>query len=268
MENIVGIRFESCGKVYAFKADGLELKRGEAVVVESELGMSIGRVVYESYSHPEHERDFKPVLRRATDDDIRQQADNASIKGEAFDFCIERIKARGLPMKLVATDATLDRKRMIFYFVAEGRIDFRELVKDLAARFRTRIELRQIGVRDAARMVGGIGLCGMDFCCRRFLVSFEPISIKMAKRQELALNASKLSGLCGRLMCCLGYERGKEGPAVEAPEEKAPAAIIEAAPPQAPQAAPAKAEPPKEEGQPQQPRSKHKKRRWGKPKKK
>lgn len=234
MENAaVGIRFEPCGKIYCFRSEGLELRKGESVVVESELGLGIGRVVTEDYSVEDTEKQIKPVLRKATDEDFRQRDENGALRLEAFGFCIERIRARGLPMKLVGTDVTLDRKRIIFYFVADNRIDFRELVKDLAARFKTRIELRQIGVRDAARMVGGIGLCGRDLCCRRFLTSFEPISIKMAKQQDLSLNASKLSGLCGRLMCCLSYEREKEPPAerealkeepsVSAPKTETPA---------------------------------------------
>jgi hypothetical protein len=132
--------------------------------------------------------------------------ENKKLEKEARDFCVERVMARGLQMKLVGAEATLDRKRIIFYFTADGRIDFRELVKDLAARFKTRIEMRQIGVRDEARLIGGLGVCGRELCCNTFLTSFEPVSIKMAKKQELVLNVGKLSGLCGRLMCCLRYE--------------------------------------------------------------
>ncbi len=206
VHGIVGIRFEPCGKVYCFKANGLGLRRGERVVVESDLGVSIGRVVIEDFTEQNPEKELKPVLRRVNEEDLRKEQENNELKKEAFAFCNERIMARGLSMKLLGTDATLDRRRIIFFFAAETRIDFRELVKDLAAKFRTRIELRQVGVRDAARIAGGIGICGRELCCRRFLTSFEPISIKMAKKQELALNTSKLSGICGRLMCCLGYE--------------------------------------------------------------
>jgi cell fate regulator YaaT (PSP1 superfamily) len=250
--DVVGIKFDSSGKVYGFKSDGLELKKGELVVVESDLGISIGRVIALDYGVGSPGRQLRPVLRRATSEDLRQDDENRELKLEAHDFCKERIMARGLPMKLVSTEVTLDRKRIIFYFVAETRIDFRELVKDLAARFRTRIELRQIGVRDEAKIVGGLGICGRDLCCRSFLTSFAPISIKMAKQQELVLNTCKLSGVCGRLMCCLGYEFGKEPPAegraAAEPEEKpvearepaeAPKAAVEAAGPGAGQAEPA-----------------------------
>jgi cell fate regulator YaaT (PSP1 superfamily) len=204
--SVVGIRFERCGKVYCFKGNGLELKRGERVVVESDLGVSIGRVVIEDNTRDARGKELKSVLRRVSDDDLKKEVDNISLKKETLDFCNERIMARGLAMKLLGTDVTLDRKRIVFFFTADTRIDFRELVKDLAAKFRTRIELRQVGVRDAARITGGLGVCGRELCCRQFLTSFLPISIKMAKKQELALNTSKLSGICGRLMCCLGYE--------------------------------------------------------------
>lgn|GEM_PF-340723 len=203
---VIGIRFESCGKIYCFKGNGMGLKVGERVVVESDLGTSIGRVVVEDEIPKDSEKELKPVLRRVTEEDLRKEQDNRQLEKEAFDFCNERIMARGLAMKLLGTGVTLDRKRIVFFFAAETRIDFRELVKDLAAKFRTRIELRQVGVRDAARITGGLGICGRELCCRRFLTSFLPISIKMAKQQELALNTSKLSGVCGRLMCCLGYE--------------------------------------------------------------
>ena len=206
MSDVVGIRFKTCGKIYDFEVNGLEVKRGEAVVVESELGLSIGNVVVERHTLESAMKELKKVLRKATEDDFKQKTDNEGLEGEARAYCLERIMARGLPMKLVCTEVTLDRKRIIFYFAADGRIDFRELVKDLAAKFKTRIEMRQIGVRDEAKIVGGLGICGRELCCRTFLTSFEPISIKMAKSQELVLNANKLSGVCGRLMCCLSYE--------------------------------------------------------------
>ncbi len=208
MPEVVGIRFKSCGKIYDFEANGSgeELKRGDRVVVESELGLSIGNVVIEKHIIENPAKELRKILRKATDEDLKQKTDNVAFEKEARDYCLERIMARGLPMKLVATEATLDKKRIIFYFTADGRIDFREIVKDLAAKFKTRIEMRQIGVRDEAKIVGGFGLCGRELCCKTFLTSFEPISIKMAKQQELVLNMSKLSGICGRLMCCLGYE--------------------------------------------------------------
>ncbi len=208
MPEVVGIRFKSCGKIYDFEANGSgeELKRGDLVVVESELGLSIGNVVIEKHIIENPAKELRKILRKATDEDLKQKTDNVAFEKEARDYCLERIMARGLPMKLVATEATLDKKRIIFYFTADGRIDFREIVKDLAAKFKTRIEMRQIGVRDEAKIVGGFGLCGRELCCKTFLTSFEPISIKMAKQQELVLNMSKLSGICGRLMCCLGYE--------------------------------------------------------------
>jgi cell fate regulator YaaT (PSP1 superfamily) len=235
MPDVVGIRFKSCGKIYDFEVDGIELRKGDAVVVESELGLSIGNVVIERHAVEGSSKELKKVLRRAAEDDLRQKTDNEGLEAEARAYCLERIMARGLPMKLICTEVTLDRKRIIFYFAAEGRIDFRELVKDLAAKFKTRIEMRQIGVRDEAKMLGGLGVCGRELCCKKFLTTFEPISIKMAKSQELVLNANKLSGVCGRLMCCLSYEynegedeapRRRETVAAahaneEAPEEKA-----------------------------------------------
>ncbi len=211
MPNIIGIRFKNCGKIYNFEANGLEIAKGDRVIVESEFGLSIGQVITDSVSHDVPEKDLKKVLRLATEEDIRHKRENEKFERDARSFCNERIMARGLPMKLVCSEVTLDRKRIVFYFTADGRIDFRELVKDLAAKFKTRIEMRQIGVRDKAKMVGGLGLCGKELCCKLFLTSFEPISIKMAKQQELVLNTGKLSGICGRLMCCLGYEYNEGG---------------------------------------------------------
>lgn len=204
MPDAVGVRFRPCGKIYDFEVNGIPVKKGDLVVVESEMGLSIGTVVIDR--HETQGRELKKVIRLATEDDLKQKEENDRLSEEYRNFCLERIMARGLPMKLICAEATLDRKRIIFYFVSEGRVDFRELVKDLAARFRTRIEMRQIGVRDETKMIGGIGICGREVCCRTFLTSFEPVSIKMVKEQELVLNTSKLSGLCGRLMCCLGYE--------------------------------------------------------------
>lgn len=206
MPDIVGIRFKPCGKIYDFEVNGMELKEGDSVVVESDFGLSIGMVIKGRCSIKSPERDYKKVLRIVTEEDLRAQEANKGVEKDARAFCLERIMARGLPMKLVGAEATLDRKRIIFYFTADGRIDFRELVKDLAAKFKTRIEMRQIGVRDEAKLIGGIGICGRQLCCNTFLSSFDPVSIKMAKRQELVLNVGKLSGLCSRLMCCLRYE--------------------------------------------------------------
>lgn len=204
MPDAVGVRFRPCGKIYDFEVNGIPVKKGDLVVVESELGLSIGTVVVDR--HEISEKELKKVIRLATEEDLRQKEENNRHNEEYRAFCLERIMARGLPMKLICAETTLDRKRIIFYFVSEGRIDFRELVKDLAAKFRTRIEMRQIGVRDETKMIGGLGICGREVCCRTFLTSFEPVSIKMVKEQEIVLNTSKLSGLCGRLMCCLAYE--------------------------------------------------------------
>lgn len=206
MPDVFGVRFKPCGKIYDFEVDSIEVHKGDLVVVESELGLNIGNVVTERHTVEDHEKNLKKIIRTATEEDLIQKQENINLEIEARDNCLERIMARGLPMKLICTEATLDRKRIIFYFTAEKRIDFRELVKDLASRFKTRIEMRQIGVRDGARIIGSLGICGRELCCTKFLTSFEPISIKMAKKQELVLNTGKLSGACGRLMCCLGFE--------------------------------------------------------------
>lgn len=206
MPEVIGIRFKSCGRIYDFEVNGIEVSKGDLVVVESELGLNVGSVVVEKHTIEEQERKIKKVIRKATEEDIEQREENKNLEMQAMNNCLERIMARGLPMKLVKTEVTLDRRRIIFYFTAEKRIDFRELVKDLAAKFKTRIEMRQIGVRDEAKIIGSFGICGREICCSKFLTSFEPISIKMAKKQELVLNTGKLSGVCGRLMCCLGFE--------------------------------------------------------------
>ncbi len=217
MPDVIGIRFKDCGKIYDFEVNGsgAEFKKGDCVVVESDLGLSIGSVIIGRRTVETSARELRKVLRKATAEDFKQKQDNEAFEKEAKDYCIERIMARGLPMKLVFTESTLDKKRIVFYFTADGRIDFRELVKDLAAKFKTRIEMRQIGVRDEAKIVGGFGMCGRELCCRTFLTSFEPISIKMAKQQELVLNMSKLSGICGRLMCCLSYEISDESAEIQ-----------------------------------------------------
>lgn len=206
MPEIVGVRFKPSGKIYDFEVNGIDIKVGDEVIVESELGLTIGSVVKDRQTIEETDKNLKKIIRKATHEDLEQKIENLKLEEEAMKVCLERIMARGLPMKLISTEVTLDRKRLIFYFTAEKRIDFRELVKDLAAKFKTRIEMRQIGVRDGAKLLGSIGICGMEICCKKFLTSFEPISIKMAKKQELVLNTGKLSGICGRLMCCLGFE--------------------------------------------------------------
>lgn len=217
MPDVIGIRFKDCGKIYDFEVNGsgAEFKKGDCVVVESDLGLSIGNVIIERRTVETSARELRKVMRKATEEDFKQKQDNEAFEKEAKDYCIEMIMARGLPMKLVFTESTLDKKRIVFYFTADGRIDFRELVKDLAAKFKTRIEMRQIGVRDEAKIVGGFGMCGRELCCKTFLTSFEPISIKMAKQQELVLNMSKLSGICGRLMCCLSYEISDESAGIQ-----------------------------------------------------
>ncbi len=225
MPDVIGIRFKVCGKVYDFEVNGIEVEKGDLVVVESDLGLSIGNVIVGRHTVENPEKELKKILRKATEEDLKQKKENESLETEARNYCLERLMARGLPMKLICTEVTLDKKRFIFYFTADGRIDFRELVKDLAAKFKTRIEMRQIGVRDEAKIVGGLGICGRELCCKTFLTSFEPISIKMAKRQDLVLNASKLSGVCGRLMCCLSYEYTDE--ADEAFQDEETAAITE-----------------------------------------
>lgn len=210
---IVKIRFRPSSRLYDFDTDGIDLKPGDEVVVETEMGLSIGRVIVGPIEVEEGSiagESLKKVLRKTTEKDMEQREKNREFEKEAYEFCLERIKQRNLPMKLICTESTLDRKRVLFYFTADGRIDFRELVKDLAAKFKTRIEMRQIGVRDGAKALGGIGICGLkEVCCKTFLINFAPISIKMAKKQDLTLNPGKLSGLCGRLMCCLSYEFGE-----------------------------------------------------------
>lgn len=208
MPTVVGVTFKSAGKVYYFDPAGHSLVFGDWVIVETSRGLEIGQVVITAREVPEEDLvpPLKPVLRAATVDDLAQMGANRQQEQEAFEICQEKINEHGLPMKLIDVEYTFDRKKVIFFFTAEGRVDFRELVKDLARVFRTRIELRQIGVRDEAKMIGGMGPCGRSLCCQSFLRSFEPVSIRMAKAQDLALNPAKISGICGRLMCCLRYE--------------------------------------------------------------
>jgi len=203
---VVGIRFKSCGKVYTFEVGDLEVSPGDSVVVDSDIGLSIGRVVTPKRAVEKADAKLKKVVRTASEKDFEKVEKNKTFGDEAKAFCVEKARKLNLPMKIVTIETTLDRKRLTFYFTADGRIDFRELVRDLAAKFKTRIEMRQIGVRDEVKLLGGIGVCGRQACCRMFLTSFAPITIRMAKQQALSINQSKLSGICGRLMCCLGYE--------------------------------------------------------------
>jgi cell fate regulator YaaT (PSP1 superfamily) len=208
MVNVVGVRFKEAGKVYYFDPGELDLKPGNAVIVETARGVEFGEIVVGPKLVPDDQivAPLKKVIRVATAEDHRQVAENQKKARRAFDVGLAKIAAHGLPMKLIDVEYTFDNNKIIFYFTAEGRVDFRELVRDLASVFRTRIELRQIGVRDEAKMLGGLGPCGRSLCCATFLGDFEPVSIRMAKEQNLSLNPTKISGICGRLMCCLKYE--------------------------------------------------------------
>jgi len=205
---VVGVRFKKAGKVYFFDPDGHLLTQGDGVIVETARGIEYGQVVAGPLELEEDEMvaPLKKVIRKATDADIHQVSLNREKEGRAFQVGLEKIATHKLPMKLVGVEQTFDGNKIIFYFTAEGRIDFRELVKDLASVFRTRIELRQIGVRDEAKMIGGLGCCGRELCCSAWLSDFVSVSIRMAKDQNLSLNPTKISGICGRLMCCLKYE--------------------------------------------------------------
>lgn len=208
MYNVVGVRFKKAGKIYYFDPDGLDIETDSFVIVETARGIEYGKVVIANKQVEEEDivLPLKKVLRVATEKDRLQVIANKKAARKAFDICLKKIAEHQLEMKLIDVEYTFDRNKVIFYFTADGRVDFRELVKDLAAIFKTRIELRQIGVRDEAKMLGGIGPCGRMLCCSTFLGDFEPVSIKMAKDQNLSLNPAKISGLCGRLMCCLKYE--------------------------------------------------------------
>ena len=208
MTEVVGIRFKKAGKVYYFDPDGMKIEEGMKAVVETARGIEYGSVVKGNTMVRDEEvfQPLKKVMRIGTEEDEKQcEADRAKEK-EAFAICEEKIAKHGLDMKLVDVEMTFDHNKLIFYFTSDGRVDFRELVKELASVFRTRIELRQIGVRDEAKMLNGIGICGRCLCCSTFLGDFHPVSIKMAKEQNLSLNPTKISGICGRLMCCLKYE--------------------------------------------------------------
>lgn len=208
MEKVVGVRFRNVGKIYYFNPKNYKVKVGDHVIVETARGVEYGRVVLEPRSVKEDEvvHPLKEVLRVATKEDEDHEAENRQKEKEAFKICKKKIREHGLDMKLIDAEYTFDNNKVLFYFTADGRIDFRELVKDLASVFKTRIELRQIGVRDETKILGGIGICGRRLCCHTHLSEFVPVSIKMAKEQNLSLNPTKISGVCGRLMCCLKHE--------------------------------------------------------------
>lgn len=208
MNNIVGIRIRDKGRIYYFNPGELNLRRGDKVVVETSWGITFGTV------HSLHKigldqpcsKELKAILRKITPDDESKVDSNLKLEQEALRFCLERIAQKGINMKLVDSEYLLDASKLIFYFTADERVDFRELVKDLAHRFKARIEMRQIGVRDEARIFAGYGCCGRSFCCSTFLTEFEPVTIRMAKNQDITLNPTKISGVCGRLMCCIAFE--------------------------------------------------------------
>lgn len=233
MQLVVGIRFKKAGKIYYFDPNGWELTTEDHVIVETARGVEYGDVVVapKFVSEEDIVAPLKSVIRKSTEEDNKAVQENQENEKEAFEVCETKIEQHKLPMKLIETEITFDKSKYIFYFTADGRIDFRELVKDLASVFKTRIELRQIGVRDEAKMTGGLGICGRPLCCNAFLGDFNPVSIKMAKEQDLSLNPTKISGVCGRLMCCLQYEydfyKGankimpKQGASVMTPEGRA-----------------------------------------------
>ena len=208
MTKVIGVRFRTAGKIYYFDPTRFEIKKGDHVIVETARGVEYGTVVggIREVDDSKVVQPLKPVLRIATERDNEQEAANKGKEEEAFRICQEKIRKHGLDMKLIDAEYTFDNNKVLFYFTADGRIDFRELVKDLASVFKTRIELRQIGVRDETKILGGIGICGRRLCCHTHLSEFVPVSIKMAKEQNLSLNPTKISGVCGRLMCCLKHE--------------------------------------------------------------
>ncbi|MEE1056578.1 MAG: stage 0 sporulation family protein [Acutalibacteraceae bacterium] len=209
MTEVIGVRFKEVGKIYYFDPDSTPLKVGDYVIVETARGIECGQVAMANRNIDDKDivHPLKKMLRKANDEDLTILKENKKKEKQAFEVCEQKIAQHGLNMKLVDVEYTLDNNKILFYFTADGRVDFRSLVKDLASVFRTRIELRQIGVRDEAKMLGGIGVCGRPFCCSSFLGEFQPVSIKMAKEQGLSLSPVKISGTCGRLMCCLKYEQ-------------------------------------------------------------
>ena len=232
MAVVIGVRFKDVGKVYYFDPGEETLKKGDKVIVETARGIECGEVAMENREVAEESivRPLKKKIRKANEADLKKVKQNEKLEKNAFEICLKKIADHKLDMKLVDVEYTFDNNKILFYFTADGRVDFRELVKDLASVFRTRIELRQIGVRDEAKMLGGLGICGKPVCCSTFLGEFQPVSIKMAKEQGLSLNPVKISGTCGRLMCCLKYEQAayadllkttpKVGAIVNTPEGK------------------------------------------------
>lgn len=230
MATIVGVRFKEVGKIYYFDPNGLDPQPRDKVIVETARGTEFGEVAFGAREIAQEDitSPLKRVLRIATERDMKTLEENREKEKNAFEIGVKKIREHKLQMKLVAVEYTFDRSKILFYFTADSRVDFRELVKDLAAVFRTRIELRQIGVRDESKIVGGLGVCGRPFCCKSFLGDFQPVSVKMAKEQNLSLSPTKISGTCGRLMCCLKYEQDaydhllrvtpKNGAVVETPE--------------------------------------------------
>ena len=209
MTRIIGVRFKPTGKVYYFDPQGIEVNRGDYVIVETSRGIEYGQVMYgiKEVEDSVVTKPLKGVLRIATQEDTRKYNENKEKEKQAYKICMDKISEHGLDMKLVEVEYTFDGSKVLFYFTSDGRVDFRDLVKDLASVFKTRIELRQIGVRDESKVLGSIGVCGRNLCCSEFLGEFVPVSIKMAKEQGLSLNPTKISGACGRLMCCLKYEQ-------------------------------------------------------------
>lgn len=209
MTEIISVKFKENGRAYSFDPAGIKAEQGEYVIVETQNGTEIGTVGAANHEVAKDAivKPLKKVIRKATEKDMARREDNKRKEKEAFGICEELILAHKLDMKLVEVEYSFDANKIVFFFTSDGRVDFRELVKDLASRFHTRIELRQIGVRDEAKMLGGLGICGRPYCCKQFLNDFQPVSIKMAKEQGLSLNPTKISGSCGRLMCCLKYEQ-------------------------------------------------------------
>ena len=230
MAEVIGVRFKEVGKVYYFDPNGIQMKKGDMAIVETARGVECGEVAMENREIEDKDivHPLKKMIRKAPQGDLKKVEENRKKERHAFEICEKKILDHKLEMKLVDVEYTFDNNKILFYFTADGRVDFRELVKDLASVFRTRIELRQIGVRDEAKMMGGLGICGRPFCCTSFLGEFQPVSIKMAKEQGLSLNPVKISGTCGRLMCCLKYEQAaysdllrttpKNGAVVNTPE--------------------------------------------------
>jgi cell fate regulator YaaT (PSP1 superfamily) len=208
LKKIVGVKFKKEGKIYNFDAADISLRKNDQVIVHTEDGPAIGSVITDIMPVDDDKLppNLKNVLRKITDEDIKTREHNAALEQQACQFCKQRIRERRLPMKLIDVESLFDRSKLVFYFTAENRVDFRELVKDLVQRFKTRIELRQIGARHEARILKGIGICGREICCVNLLNNLDRVSVKMAKEQSMSLNPEKISGLCGRLMCCLAYE--------------------------------------------------------------